>query len=61
MYEKIWDIITKDLVTLSVCYETILSAAQHKRRREEVQDVLTHIEDRGFELQKMILEMTWYP
>ena len=55
------NIITKDSVTLSLCYEAILSAAQHKRRREEVQDVLTHIKDRGLELQKMILEMTWYP
>ena len=55
------NIITEDTVTLSLCYEAILSAAQHKRHRKDVQNVLSHIKDRGYELQKMILEMTWYP
>lgn len=55
------NIITENSVTLSLCYEAILSAAKHKRHRKDVQNVLSHIKDRGFELQKMILEMTWYP
>ena len=55
------NIITENTVTLSLCYEAILSAAQHKRHRKDVQNVLSHIKDRGFELQKMILDMTWYP
>ena len=55
------NIITENSVTLSLCYEAILSAARHKRHRKDVQNVLSHIKDRGFELQKMILEMTWYP
>ena len=52
------NIITENTVTLSLCYEAILSAAQHKRHRKDVQNVLSHIKDRGFELQKMILDMT---
>lgn len=55
------NIITENTITLSLCYEAILSAAQHKRHRKDVQNVLSHIKDRGFELQKMILDMTWYP